>query len=344
MKRSVAFALLGVLLCWAVVGISAAADKTDSSKASKVSTVTFANFREAYDAGNRLLRERKFQSAVDAYTQAENFASAPSVKSQAANAAGWTLVKARKWSEAREIFRRAVQYDPKTKPALGNLGYSALKIYQYGLGSDPDFEEALKSLEACSAIDPAYKADLLESAKTIQARHESNGTVTPIPAPKAGVSYMEAKTLGDKAQAQGQYDLALQYFKKAEAGATTAKAKGAAANRQGLVLLEARRPKEAVVHFERAMKAEPSEKIFLNNLGLAYWTLYDAGLADTAVLKQAVDAFYKSNGMDASYHGENLRMALNELKEADPESAKPYDSKKDPETGEAAPMGSPTAK
>jgi tetratricopeptide (TPR) repeat protein len=212
------------------------------------------------------------------------------------------------------------------------------------LGNDPDFDEALKSLEACAAIDPAYKADLLESAKTIQSRHESNGTVTPIPAPKAGVSYLEAKTLGDKAQAQGQYDLALQYFKKAEAGATTPKAKGAAANRQGLVLLEARRPKEAVAHFERAIKAEPSEKIFLNNLGLAYWTLYDAGLSDTTTLKQAVDAFYKSNGMDASYHGENLRMALNELKEADPALAKPYDSKKDPETGEAAPMGSPTAK
>jgi tetratricopeptide (TPR) repeat protein len=154
---------------------------------------------------------------------------------------------------------------------------------------------------------------------------------------------MDAKNLGDKAQAQGQYDLALQYFRKAEAGATSPKAKGAAANRQGLVLLEARRPKEAVAHFERACKSQPDEKIFFNNLGLAYWTLYDAGLSDVSALKQAVAAFYKSNGMDASYHGDNLRMALNELKEADPNSAKPYDSKKDPVTGEAAPMGSPTA-
>jgi tetratricopeptide (TPR) repeat protein len=106
--------------------------------------------------------------------------------------------------------------------------------------------------------------------------------VTPVPEPRPGLSYNEAKLGGDKAQAQGQYDLALRYFKKAEVASMTPKAKGAAANRQGLAMLEARRPKEAVAHFERAVKAEPNEKIFLNNLGLAHWTLYDAGLGDNA--------------------------------------------------------------
>jgi tetratricopeptide (TPR) repeat protein len=343
MNRLSALSGVVLLLCGSLAG-AAEVKKESAPVAATASAAKFATFREAYDAGNKLLRERKFQQAVEAYNQAENLASSPSVKSQAANAAGWSLVRGRKWIPAREILRRAVQYDEKNKTALGNLGYAALNIYKYGLGNEQDLQEALKSLEACSAIDPAYKADLLEIAKTIQSRQESQGTVTPIPAPKAGVSYNDAKLLGDKAQAQGQYDLAIQYFKKAEAAALTPKAKGAAANRQGLALLEARRPKEAVVHFERATKAEPKEKIFLNNLGLAYWTLYDAGLGDTATLKQAVDAFYKSNGMDASYHGDNLRMALDELKDADPEAAKPYLSKTDPATGEVAPMGSPTAK
>jgi tetratricopeptide (TPR) repeat protein len=327
-----------VVICSPV--LSAVTEKV----APKDTSVKFGSFRDAYDAGNKLLKERKFPQAVEAYRQAENLSSVPSAKAQAVNAAGWTLIRAHKWVEARELLRQAVQFDPKNKTALGNLGYAGLKIYQYGLGNDEDLQEAAKALEGCAAIDPAYKAELLESVKTIQSRVEANGTVTPIPAPKAGLSYNDAKVMGDKAQAQGQYDLALQYFKKAEAASVTPKAKGAAANRQGLALLEARRPKEAVAHFERATKADSSEKIFLNNLGLAYWTLYDAGLGDASTLKQAVDAFFRSNGMDASYHGANLRMALAELKETDPEAAKPFDSKKDPVTGEAAPMGSPTIK
>ncbi len=318
--------------------------KPAASNGAEVSVPKMSTFREAYDAGNKFLREHKYAEAVQAYQQAEGLASSNSVKSQAVNAAGWALVKGRKWSEAKAMMQKAVELDPKNKVALANVGYTGLKMHEYGLGTEQDFEDAVAALEACSAIDPAYKAELLENAKTIQSRLAGDKDVTPVPEPKAGLSYNEAKLGGDKAQAQGQYDLALRYFKKAEVASMTPKAKGAAANRQGLAMLEARRPKEAVAHFERAVKAEPNEKIFLNNLGLAHWTLYDAGLGDNASLKMAVDAFYKANAMDASYHGDNLRMALDELKAVDPEAAKAYDSQKDPATGEAAPMGSPTAK
>lgn len=146
MGRTNVFVLVGVLCLCGASGVLAASEKVAPSNGAKGTSATYAGFRDAYDAGNRLLRARQFPQAVDAYTQAEGFASSPSVKSQAANAAGWTLVKARKWIQAREIFRRAVQSDPKNKVALGNLGFSALKIYQYGLGSEPDFQEALKAL------------------------------------------------------------------------------------------------------------------------------------------------------------------------------------------------------
>lgn len=335
---------MSLLLGWVVGIANAAPASTPSASASGAQGAKYASFREAYDAGNLFLKGRKFAPAVAAYLQAGDLTTSASAKAQALNAAGWTYIKARKWLQAQEVLLRATQSDPKNKIALGNLGYADLKIYQYGLGDASNLQEAIKNLEACAAIDASYKADLLETAKTIRDRREAEGTVTPIPAPKPGVSYNDAKILGDKAQAQGQYDLALQYFRKAEAASKTPKAKGTAANRQGLVLLEARRPKEAVAHFERAIKADPTEKIFLNNLGLAYWTLYDAGLADVSALRQSVSAFYRANDMDASYHGDNLRMALSELKEVDPDGAKPYDSKRDPTTGEAAPMGSPTTR
>jgi hypothetical protein len=44
--------------------------------------------------------------------------------------------------------------------------------------------------------------------------------------------------------------------------------------------------------------------------------------------------------MDASYHGDNLRMALDELEGGRSRSGEGLRPQKDPATGEAAPMGS----
>ncbi len=340
MIRATILFLAGFFLLTPLGVVSA---KNDTASADNAQ-VKYSTFREAYDAGSQLLKARKFTESVDAYRQAENLAGSNLVKAQAANAAGWTLTRARKWAEARELFRHAAQLNPQNKVALGNLGFASLKLYQFGLGSPEDLKESLKALESCSAIDPAYKDDLLESVRTISARLESNANATPVAPVKSGMAFKDALSLGDQLQAAGQYDLALQAFKRAEETGFSPKSKGAAANRLGLALLESCRPKEALAHFERAVKIVPGEKVFLNNMGLAQWTLYDAGLGDASNLKQSVDAFFKANSMDPSYRGENLKMALDELREVEPEAAKPYESQQDPATGDAAPMGSPTTK
>jgi hypothetical protein len=53
--------------------------------------------------------------------------------------------------------------------------------------------------------------------------------------------------------------------------------------------------------------------------------LYDSGKGTVADLKKAVELFYKANAIDPSYHSENMAMALDDLKDADPNAAKAYD-------------------
>ena len=77
------------------------------------------------------------------------------------------------------------------------------------------------------------------------------------------------------------------------------------------------------------MKVQPTEKVYQNNLGFGYWVLYDSGKGNVEDLKKSADAFYKANSIDASYHGDNLKMALDELKDVDPEAAKAYTAKDD---------------
>ena len=187
-------------------------------------------------------------------------------------------------------------------------------------------KEAVKNLEASG------DTDFLEMAKGVLTREESYANATPEPEPKLeGMNYKSLAALGDKVQAQGRFDLALKIFKQAETVAVSPAAKGSAANRQGKVLLDSRRPNESVTHFERAVKYQPNEKVFLNNLGFGYWTLYDSGKGTQQDLKKAVDVFYKVNAIDPSYRSDNFKMALAELTEVDPEAAKAYNVKEEKE-------------
>ncbi|MGH7739433.1 MAG: hypothetical protein ACREL1_04730, partial [bacterium] len=93
--------------------------------------------------------------------------------------------------------------------------------------------------------------------------------------------------------------------------------------------LDASRPTESIPYFERAATDQPTEKVYLNNLGYSYWVLYDSGKGTEADLKKSVDAFYKANAIDPSYHPENMTMALDELKDVDPDAAKAYDKGED---------------
>jgi tetratricopeptide (TPR) repeat protein len=312
---------------WAVILMSAmplaAADTKAAPKAD------FATFKEAYAAGNQALKDRDFTGAVAAYEAAEGLATTPKGKSQAANAAGWASLKGRQWDAAKGAFERAVEADGQNKVALKNLGHANFRRYEYGFSGVEELKEAVKNLEASGE-----NQELLERAKGALSREEGWAQATPVAEMSgAGMSYKALLSLGDDLQGQGRFEQAVKVFAKAESSAASPMGKGTAANRQGKALLDARKPQDSVAHFERAVKLVPEEKVFWNNLGFSNWVLYDSGKGGVADLKEAVDAFYKSNSIDPSYHAEMMRMALDELREVDAEAAKAY-SVKDEAEGE----------
>lgn len=322
-----AFFLVSALL-FAGAGPAAAMDDNNKKKASEAaaSEPSFTDFREAYSAGDAALSAGRYAEAAAAYGQAEEHAQTDEGRSQAANAYGYALMKARRYAEAVEPLERAVRFDPSNKVALSNLGFAHYRKYEFGWAGRQALEKGIEYLELAAKVDPSYKPELLERAKADLAREELYAQATPITEePAAGMGYKAAVELGDRAQAQGQFDLAVRAFRQAEQDARSPRAKASAANRQGKALLDARKPGEALVHFQRAVELDPEEKVFLNNLGFAYWMLWDSGKGDVEDLKKAVGVFYKVNEMDASYHSQNFWMALSALKETDPEAAKAYE-------------------
>ncbi|HUO58143.1 MAG TPA: tetratricopeptide repeat protein [bacterium] len=311
-----------------------AADKpTPSTSVAKATPsaqeMVFKTFKDAYSAGNQALKDRKFTEAVADYESAEELANTAKAKSQAANAQGWTLIKARKLDEAKKVLGRAVEEDDSNKVALKNLGVVSYRLYEYGLAGVEELKSAIKNLEA-SGENP----EQLDRAKGDLTREESYAQVTPVPEPDmTKMGYKDLCALGDKLQVEGRFEGALKAFAQAEKSSISPNSKASAANRQGKALLDARKPGEAVPHFERAVEYRPEDKqlkVFLNSLGLAYWSVYDSGKGTADDLKKAVDAFYKANSIDASFHSENIAMALSELKEVDPEAAKAYVIKEEP--------------
>ncbi len=291
----------------------------------------YKTFKEAFAAGNQFLKAKKWDDAAEAYAAAGSFSTSDKGKSQALNAQGWALLKEKKWKEAKLVLESSVQADPEYKIAMKNLGLACFRLYDYGFAGMDALKEAIENLEG------GGDAEELDRAKGALTREESYSQVTPGPGLKwEGLNYKALTTLGDKAQAEGRFGEAMKVFKKAEEIAVSPAAKGAAANRQGKVLLDARRPGESLPFFERAVKYQPSEKVFLNNLGFSYWVLYDSGKGNAADLRKAVDAFYKANAVDPSFHDENLKMALDELKETDPEAAKNYSIKEEKDEGSEA--------
>ncbi len=311
------------------LGVQAQEKDTKEPSASTVNASSFKSFKEAYAAGNEGLKKNHTQEAVEAYAAAENLAMSAKSKSQAANAAGWALIKAREWAEAKVVLTRAVQEDPDSKIALKNLGYCSFYLYEYGFEGIETLREAIKNLEASGE-----NQELLDRAKGALSREESNAQATPEPdLDLTGKNFKALLALGDSVQEKGQYDLALKIFKQAADVAVSAKSKGSAANHEGLALLAARRPHESVAYFEEAVKDQPKDKLFLNNLAYSYWTYYDSGKGKEESLKKAVEAYYQVNALDPSFHNDMLKMALDELREVDPEAAKAYSAKDDSAPG-----------
>lgn len=296
-------------------------DSTSAIASSKAAAApAYKNFKEAYTAGNDALKDRKFEESAAAYGAAEDLASTPKAKSQAANAQGWAYLKARKLEEAKKAFARSVEENADNKIALKNLGAVEYDLYEYGMGTVDDLKDAVKNLEASGE-----NQEDLENAKAAMAREEDQAKATPAADSNAsGMNFKALCALSDKLEEQGQTDQALAVLSKAAAAATSPSGKAAAANRRGKVLLDAHRPTKAEPYFEEAVKNQPEDKVYLNNLGWNNWVLYQAGKGDEPELKKSVDAFYRMNSVDPSYHGDNLKMALDELKDVDPEAAKAY--------------------
>ena len=295
---------------------------------------SFKNFKDAYAAGNKALKDRKFEAAISAYVEAEKLASTAKGKSQAANAQGWAFLKARKLDDVKKALSRAVDEDADNKVALKNLGVASFRLYDYGFAGSDELKSAVKNLEASGE-----NQELLERAKGALNREEAYAKATATPSTEVsttGMNYKALLALGDKYQSEGKFSQASKVFKQAEAAAHSDNSKAAAANRQGKVMLDSRRPNESIVFFEQAVKYQSSEKVYLNNLAFSYWVLYDSGKGKDEDLKKAVDAFYKANAIDASFHAENLKMALDELKEVDPEAAKAYTVKDEAEDKDGA--------
>jgi tetratricopeptide (TPR) repeat protein len=188
------------------------------------------------------------------------------------------------------------------------------------MGNLDDLKDAVKNLEASGE-----NQEDLEGAKAALTREEGYANATPVPGPDfSSMGFKALCALSDKLQEEGKFDQAMKVLEKAASVANSPTGKAAAANRQGKLLLDSRNPTKAEAFFEDAVKNQPKDKVYLNNLGWNNWVLYQSGTGGESVLKKAVDAFYQMNTADPSFHGENLKMALDELKEVDPEAAKAY--------------------
>jgi tetratricopeptide (TPR) repeat protein len=314
MKRFKFFSILILNLCFELFFIQAVIASDNST------VISYGSFKEAYSAGNDALKSGHYLEAVKAYEAAEGLASSAKGRGDAYNAAGWALVKAKKWPEAKAVFKEAVDEDGESTIALKNLGFACFNLYEYGFAGVEELKNAIQYLEASGENE-----DLLDRAKSELSLEESFAQITPQPEPILdGKRFKALLAIGDEVQANGQYVLAIKIFKYAALVAKTVSAKALVANRQGKVLLDDRKPREALPYFEAAVKEKPDEKVYLNNLAYSYWVVYDSGKGTVDDLKKSADIYYRVNSIDSTFHNDMFKMVLDELKEVDPASASQY--------------------
>ncbi len=107
----------------------------------------------------------------------------------------------------------------------------------------------------------------------------------------------------------GRLDEAVAAYRQAEDAATSPAGKSAGANGAGFALLRFHRPADAIPHLERAVAADPANKVAWNNLGSALLTRYECGQGDRAVLARALEAFRKAGAIDSAYAAPNIALA-----------------------------------
>ena len=297
----------------------------NTALAQSAPAVSYSSFKSAYSSGNDALKKGHFVEAAKAYEAAEEMASSAKGRCDAYNAAGWALMKAKKWPDAKTVLMEAVTEDKDSKIAEKNLGFVCFNLYEYGFAGTEELKSAIQYLEASGENE-----ELLDRAKSDLSREEAYAQATPEPEPSfKDKSFKTLLAMGDEAQANGKYAVAIKVFKHASLAANTSTTKGLAANRLGKVLLDDRKPREAVASFEEAVKEKPKEKVYLSNLAYSYWSVYDSGKGTIDDLKKAADAYYRVNSQDSTFHNEMLKMVLEELKEVDPATAGQYNVTED---------------
>jgi tetratricopeptide (TPR) repeat protein len=291
------------------------------------SSEVFTSFQTAYQAGDQLMHQNGWKGAIQAYQQAVSLTTNHYLKSVAENSEGWAWITLHNYSRAKRSLKRAIHYDSSNKVALSNLGVVYYRMYEFGLEGIRSLKQAIKYFKKCNAIDANYHPELLIRAQEDLDDVDSWAQATPIPSRelRKSLSYQDSIALGDQAQSQGQLPLALKAFQLAAREAHSMRSKASAINRQGKAWLDYHFPSKALSYFKQAVKLEPNQRIYLNNLGFTYWEIYDSGLGNISDLIHAVNLFYRVNALGDSYRIENFKMALAELQRVDPKDAQKYE-------------------
>lgn len=283
-----------------------------ASGAAEDAKTLFNKASEAMKAGN-------YEAAAAAYSQAEGVAFSKESKSNAANGAGYALLKARKYSEAIPAYKRATELNPANKTAWNSLGYCNLKMYECGISGTESLGAAIESFTKATQLDPSFKADpnwKSENLQLAQASLDSAGKQDAAVAARAGKpattdcpDYKSCRDAGDKAEDAGDFEVAKACYEKAEASAPTKKGKAVSANLLGLLALKARNPQAAVDSLRRATTLDAGSKLAWNNLGSALTRLYESGQGGKELVEESVNAFKKVAEIDPTYKTENLASA-----------------------------------
>jgi len=272
----------------------------------------FNKASEAMKAGN-------YEAAAAAYSQAEGAAYSKDSKSNAANGAGYALIKARKYADAIPAYQRATTINPANKTAWNSLGYCHLKMYDSGISGTESLGGAIEAFTKSTELDPSFKADPAwksENLKLAIASLEQANKWAAAAAARAGKpvdaaceDYKSCREAGDKAEAEGDFATAKSCYEKAEAAAPSKKGKAVSANLLGLLALKARNPQAAVDNLRRSTSLDAGSKLAWNNLGSALTRLYESGQGGKELVEESVNAFKKVAEIDPTYKSANLSSA-----------------------------------
>ena len=257
------------------------------------------------------LRAGRLAEATELYGRAEGVAAGAESRAAAAHGAGLALLRQRHYADAAERLDRAVAAAPRRVLSWKLLGVCRLKLYESGAAGTAALDSALAAFAQAEALDAGTgsddrklaEADLAREREWADAAAARADAPTRAPAPEG--TFASYRGAGEQAEREGDPVLAVANYARAEAVASSPRAKAAAANLQGLVALARRAPRDARAAFQRATELDPASKYAWNNLGVALLRVYDTGEGGRELLDAAAAAFARVAEIDAAYKAEN---------------------------------------